>query len=47
MAVYWCMTVASILIMTASVVKKEMKYVRPAFFILTIRNILRIYNFEG
>ena len=47
MIIYWCMTSASILMMLASFVKKETKYVRPAFYILIIRNILRIYNFEG
>ena len=47
MAIYWCMTVASILIMAAAHFKKDMKYARPAYFILTIRNIMRIYNFEG
>ena len=46
MAIYWFLTISSILIMAMSFIKKDMKYVRPAMGLLTIRNMLRIYNFE-
>jgi hypothetical protein len=47
MAIYWCLTIPSILIMAMTFIKKDMKYVRPAMLLLTIRNILRLYNLEN
>ena len=47
MSIYWCLTISSMVIMIMSFLKKDMKYVRPALALLTIRNMLRIYNFEN
>jgi hypothetical protein len=44
--IYWFFWLAESVLVAISYTKKGVKFIRPAFTLLTIRNILRLYDFE-
>jgi hypothetical protein len=45
MTIYWLLTFFSVLFMSLSFIKDDLRYIRPSYAILATANILGIYDF--
>jgi hypothetical protein len=47
MTIYWSLTFLSLFFMSLSIIRDDLRYIRPSYAILSFSNILGIYDFSG